>query len=275
MLDLDEFGAVLRRARERAGLRPIDLAVEMDWSGTAPVYRYERGGSNAPRPDAETIGRFARVLGLDYADRILMLGLAGHIPDTEPLSDREERQLIESAMADLADRREPALIFDYQWRIRAANESYMRQRELLPLTIDDVRERGLTTIDLLWDSEYGGDHTMFMESARMQMLRFQLFNRLRRHERWYREYPARCAHFPGFVSLWQEVDQRITEGLVREELDSVSRGEFAIQRAEGREVRFTARQQTIHGAYGLLGMLVLEPVDSETGSWIDRGSVSH
>ena len=275
MLDLDEFGAFLRRARERAGLRPIDLALEMDWSGTAPVYRYERGGASAPRPDAETIGRFARVLGLDYADRILMLGLAGHIPDTEPLSEREELQLVESAMSDLADRQEPVMIFDYQWRVRAANDSYIRHRELLPLTIDDIRERGLTTIDLLWDSQYGGEHTAFLQSARMQMLRFQLFNRLRRHERWYREYPERCGHFPGFVSLWHEIDRRITEGLDRHELDSVSRGEFAIQRAEGREMRFTARQQTIHGAYGLLGMLVLEPVDDETRRWIDRGQASH
>lgn len=275
MLDLDEFGVFLRQARERAGLRPIDLALEMTWSGTAPVYRYERGGPNAPRPDAETIGRFAQVLGLDYADRILMLGLAGHIPDTEPLSELEERRLIESAMTDLDERNEPAMIFDYQWRIRAANPNYFRYRESLPTTAEEIRAEGLTTIELLWDSAYGFTHTDFMQSARVQMIRFQLYNRLRRHERWYRAYPERYAHFPGFVALWHEVDRQITSGLEHRDLDAVSRGEFASCRAGGPELRFTARQQTVHGAYGLLGLLVLEPIDAITREWIDRGEVSH
>ncbi len=214
MLDLDEFGAFLRRARERAGLRPIDMAVEMDWSGTAPVYRYERGGVSAPRPDSETIGRLARVLNLDYADRILMLGLAGHIPDTEPLTSEEEDQLIESALSHLECRAEPAMIFDYQWRIRAANLSYLRYRELQPIGIEEIRSREVTTIDLLWDTEYGQrDSGTFIESATLQLMRFQLFNRLRRHERWYRNYPERGAHYPGFVELWHEVDGRIGAGL--------------------------------------------------------------
>lgn len=271
MLDLDEFGAFLRGSRERAGLRPIDLAVEMDWSGTAPVYRYERGGPNAPRPDAETIGRLAQVIGLDYADRVLMLGLAGHIPDTEPLSEVEERQLIEAVMVDLTSRHEPVMIFDYQWRVRAANESYLRHREQLPSTIEGIRERSVTTIDLLWDGEYGRDHSDFLPSARMQLLRFQLFNRLRRHEEWYRAYPECCSHYPGFVELWWEADQQIRDGLGPDELDAVSRGEFALQQAGCRDLRFVARQQTVHGAYGLLGMLILEPADDDTRRWIDRG----
>ena len=270
MLDLDEFGAFVRRARERAGLRPIDLAVAMDWSGTAPVYRYERGGPNAPRPDAATIARLARVLGLDYADRILMLGLAGHIPDTEPLSETEESQLIESSMADLSSRAEPALIFDYQWRVRAANEHYLRQPELLPTGIEEVRKRGLTTIDLLWELQSGAGDAALLESAGLQLLRFQLFNRLRRHERWYRAYPERCAPLPGFIALWREVDRHIANGLDRRVLDAVSRGEFALDRVDGPSLRFVARQQAVHGAYGLLGMLVLEPADTNTRKWIDR-----
>ena len=59
MLDLDAFGTMLRAGRERRGWRPIDLALAMGWSGTAPVYRYERGGPQAPRADPDTVNLFA------------------------------------------------------------------------------------------------------------------------------------------------------------------------------------------------------------------------
>jgi transcriptional regulator with XRE-family HTH domain len=94
MLDLVALGAFVREARLRRGWRPIDLALEMGWSGTAPVYRLERPGPDTSRPTPDTVNLLAQVLGLDYADRTTLLGFAGHLLDTEPLTAQEEAQIL-------------------------------------------------------------------------------------------------------------------------------------------------------------------------------------
>lgn len=265
MIDLDAFGAMLRAERERRGLRPIDLAVAMRWSGTAPVYRYERGGPNAPRPDPDTVNLFAQVLELDYADRLTLLGFAGHIPDTEPLTSTEVAHLLDTARPALEGTSYPALIFDFRWHILALNEPYRRF-----LSIDEPedqvwRDRRVTTLDLIWDGSLGARSSIrdVERVARLQLLRFKLYNRLRRHEAWYREYPACRSQYPGFVDLWEETDALLNGDVPGPDLTTIARDDLIVDLA-GRELRLESSQRAIHGAYGLAGMLVMSPLDPGT-----------
>ena len=266
MIDLDALGAMLRAARERLGMRPIDLALAMGWSGTAPVYRYERGGPRAPRPDPDTINQLARILELDYADRMTLLGFAGHIPDTEPLTPVEEARVLGWARPELEAAPQPALLFDYRWRILAVNAAFRRWLGFDEAAVAAWRSREVTTLDLVWDPACGLRPRFDDPDAtgELQLLRFKLYNRLRRHEAWYRAYPLCRALLPGFAEAWERTEAMLAKPLLELDLDAVMRGETVGRLPSGERLRFEASQRAVHGAYGLVGTLVLMPLDHAT-----------
>lgn len=273
MLDLGAFGAMLRAARQRRGLRPIDLALAMNWSGTAPVYRYERGGPNAPRPDPDTVNLFAQVLELDYADRIVLLGLAGHVPDIPPPTPRETARLLDLARPVLAAVPHPAALFDDRWRVLAINDAYRRLFGLPLATEAEWRAREVTLLDLVWRPSLLGlpgaaDRTVEAvpgPAAEVQLRRFQLAQRLRRHEAWYRAYPACRADLPRFAPAWDRVAAELAAPLAEVDLGLAVRREAAVIRSEGRPpLRFEASHREVHGACGMASLLVMTPLDRPT-----------
>jgi transcriptional regulator with XRE-family HTH domain len=74
---VDEFGALLRAWRERAGLSQNALARQM---GVNPAYvnRLEHGGRGAH--NRELVEKVADALRLSPAERDQLLGLGGHWP---------------------------------------------------------------------------------------------------------------------------------------------------------------------------------------------------
>ncbi len=264
VLDLDAFGEMMRRSRTRQGLRPIDLALEMGWSGTAPVYRYERGGPLAPRPDSDTVNLIAQVLKLDYADRILLLGLAGHIPDTEPLTPAEEANILDAARPGLMAETHPAILFDFRWQILDCNAAYRALARLDEASFARWRARKVTTLDAVWDPEFGLRASL-REIARVeefQLLRFMLFNRLRRHEAWYRAYPACRAHLQGFAEAWARAEAMLASTLAGAQLAEIMNQATDLFDASGARRRYLASQRNLHGAYGMVGMLVMVPAET-------------
>ena len=268
MIDLDALGAMLRAARERLGMHPIDLALAMGWSGTAPVDRYERGGPRAPRPAADTINQLARVLELDYADRVTLLGFAGHIPDTEPLTPVEEARILGWALPELEATAQPALLFDYRWRILTLNAACRRWLGRDEATVATWRFREVTTLDLVWDPACELRPLLDDPEAtgELQLLRFKLYNRLRRHEAWYRAYPACRGFLPGFTEAWERTEAVLAKPLLELELEAVVRGGTVGRLPSGERLRFEASQRAVHGAYGLVGTLVLMPLDQAAGT---------
>ncbi len=263
-LDLDAFGTMIRTARERRGLRAIDLAVAMRWAGTAPVYRYERGGPDAPRPDPDTINQLAQVLGLGYPDRMTLLGLAGHLPDTIPLSADEERQLVDGLASAMDRLPGPALVFDYRGRIIGLNTALAEAVPALPGRLPDV-----TLIDLVWDPALGVAGRVLDPVAlrRFQLIRFQAFNAMRRHEAWYRAVPDRYGHYPGFRETWSAIERelvgsRAPDGAGADRTDTLPAAHVpvGIRLPDDRVVSFDISQVAAHGGGGLVAMLVMSPV---------------
>jgi len=261
-LDLDAVGAMVRAARERRGLRAIDLAVAMRWAGTAPVYRYERGGPDAPRPDPDTINQLAQVLQLGYADRMTLLGLAGHLPDTEPLTAHEEDRLVAALQPELDRLGDPALVFDFRGRILAVNPALPSEFGQ-PASVGGIwRRDGITLFDFIWDFSLGLTNRLLdpLAARRFQVLRFILFNQLRRHETWYQEIPVRFAHYAGFVEIWRAMEDRITEVDGGVDLIPVVHAPMVVRFSDGASGRYDVSQRTVHGVAGLVALLVMSPV---------------
>jgi hypothetical protein len=272
MIDFDALGGLIRAARLRQGWRPIDLALEMGWSGTAPVYRLERPGPDTPRPSSDTINLLAQVLGLDYGDRMLMLGLAGHLPDTELLSPQEESALVTITQSMMDGANHPMVLVDNRIRILSVNEAFWRPFELDPGAVASWRAAGVTGFDLLWDPRHGlTDFLGNVEHAvEGQMLRFKLDNRLRRHEAWYRAYPARNAHYPGFVELWQRTDDLLAQPPAAWDLERVMRWEMNLHSRDGQPLQLKATRMMVHAGYGLVYLAAYVPRDDRTRQWLDR-----
>ncbi|CAA9571268.1 MAG: hypothetical protein AVDCRST_MAG33-2534 [uncultured Thermomicrobiales bacterium] len=260
-LDLDAFGAMVRTARERRGLRAIDLAVAMRWAGTAPVYRYERGGPDAPRPDPDTINLLAQVLQLGYADRMTLLGLAGHLPETVPLTADEEARLLVALRPELERLPDPTQVFDFRGRILAVNSAMFRELGHPDDLGDRWREQGVTVFDVAWDPDLGlADRLVDPVAARrFQVLRFILYNQLRRHETWYRELPDRFAHYPGFVELWRAMSERVADEDGGVGLIPVVHAPLEIRLPGGGTARYDVAQRAVHGVAGLVALLVMSP----------------
>lgn len=261
-LDLDAFGAMVRTARERRGLRAIDLAVAMRWAGTAPVYRYERGGLDAPRPDPDTINQLAQVLELGYADRMTLLGLAGHLPDTESLTASEEARLLAVLRAEIDLLPDPSFLFDYRGRVLAANPALVAE---LDLSVEPHREwpgPGVSIFDLVWDPAHGlSSRLIEPETARrFQVLRFQLYNQLRRHEAWFRAVPDRFAHYGGFVEMWSAAEEQVGASADLAGLIPIVHAPVLASLRDGSVGRYDLFQRAVHGAAGLVALLVMTPV---------------
>lgn len=270
MLDEMALGAMVREARLRRGWRPIDLALEMGWSGTAPVYRLERPGPDTPRPTSATVNLLAHVLDLDYADRMTLLGFAGHLPDTEWLTPQEEARLIALARPIMDGAEEPMILYDYRERILAVNGAVLR-----PLGFDDGvvavwREAGLTAFDLLWDDRHGfrSHFRNIADIVQSQMLLFKLDNRLRRHEAWYRAYPACCAHYPGFLTLWEQTENILSQPVSERDFSNLIPRTNEILGPEGQILRFDVSRRLLHAGYGLAALGIYRPLDDCTRRWL-------
>ena len=261
-LDLDAFGAMVRAGRERRGLRAIDLAVAMRWAGTAPVYRYERGGPDAPRPDPDTINQLAQVLELGYADRMTLLGLAGHLPDTEPLTPGEEARLLVALRADLDLLPDPAFLFDFRGRLLAVNPALVSELDLPDRLRGVWPGRDASVFDLVWDPALGiSGRLVEPEMARrFQVLRFQLYNRMRRHEAWFGAVPDQFAHYPGFVEMWTAAEAQVSASGDLAGLIPIVHAPILASLRDGSVGRYDVSQWAVHGAAGLVALMVMSPV---------------
>jgi len=270
MLDLAAFGTMIRDARLRIGWRPIDLALEMGWSGTAPVYRLERPGPDTPRPNPQTINQLAKVLDFDYADRMTLMGFAGHLMDTEALTPREEKHLVDLARPIMDSSTDPMVLYDYRERILAVNDAVLRPFGFEPDVVGAWRDAGLTGFDLLWCPSHGfrSRFVNINDVLLSQMLNFKLDNRLRRHEAWYRGYQDSYARFTGFTALWQETDEMLGRPATEWDLSRLVPRTTEVRGTAGPPLRFDASRRALHAGYGLVTLGVYLPKNEVTRQWL-------
>lgn len=274
MLDQPTLGAMIRNARLKQQWRPIDLALEMGWSGTAPVYRLERPGADTPIPTPSTINQLADVLGLDYADRMTLLGLAGHLPETEELTPAEEAHLVERLRPLMDAANEPMVLYDYQERILAVNNAVIEPFGFDSNVVMSWRAAGITGIDLLWDPGHGyRSHFRNIDDVvQSHMIRFKIDNRARRHEAWYRAYPASRAGYPGFVELWDQTDRMLDLPSFEWDVSRLIPRTNEVLGPARQILQFDASRRLVPVGNGLATLGIYMPMNDITRNWLASAS---
>src|SRR5215467_13372707 len=121
--NLKLLGEAIRRFREQASPKRMSLfrlASLMQWEGTAPIIEIEKG-RRRPRP--ETLNALGEALQLSPADIAYLLGLAGYRTTTVMPPLDQVRRVLQAIEADIARRRYPVLVIDYQfhhWMVNMA-----------------------------------------------------------------------------------------------------------------------------------------------------------
>ncbi len=82
MAGLQEFGALIKRARENLGMTGAELAIRLDRPHSF-VVRIERG-QNANPPDPQTFADLARILRISKGEMLMALGYLENVDPTKP-----------------------------------------------------------------------------------------------------------------------------------------------------------------------------------------------
>lgn len=266
MLDLVEFGATVRHARERRHWRPIDLAIAMGWSGTAPVYRIEHPGPEPRRPTPDTVNLLAQVLELDQDDRLALMGFAGHLLDTRPMTPQEIAHTLAQARPILDESPVPTELFDYRGTILDINDALGRVVGVRRSEMVVWRAQGVTRLDLVCDPRLGLRDRLTNPRAAIerQMLIFKLENRPRRHEAWYIQVASAHRHLPDFADLWERTDVLIASPVAGNEIQRRLGQPVSFRLPNGASWTFEISERGLHGAYGPGGLAAWQPLDATT-----------
>lgn len=202
------FGEQLRAFRVRNGWT-IQKAAEVVKVSNAGALRQHEAGTR-PLPKPWTINKIAEGYGLSYADRVLLLGLAGHLSPTPLPSKKEIFEVMIKVEREIAELPYPVTVVDYQFRYWMANGA---MATLLGGTslIEDIVLSEAMIFDVSFDSSLGirSHFTDALAVEREQVARFCAYNTYRRHEPFYRLYPNCMSRLPQqdyerFVTIWTE-----------------------------------------------------------------------
>lgn len=182
----ETLGEFLAKLRRRKGIPQKQLAERLEWKGTAPIVKIEKGQR---RPSPETIIQWVNALGGTDLDRHFALGLAGYLPNTQfpPLSTIIDHL---SKLADtFRDQKYACYVIDHHltlWVINPLTASItgdIHPTELLAKHVNlfDVFFNGRLNIPIYATSSYA--------LKCQQVERFKLLNIHRHHEPFFCAYP--------------------------------------------------------------------------------------
>jgi hypothetical protein len=212
--NLQRLGHALKTFREQAKPKKISLfrlATLMQWEGTSPIIEIEKG-RRLPRP--ETLNALGEALQLSPADIAYLHGLAGYREITVMPSVEQIKRVLKAVEQDIAQRRYPVYVIDYQFRHWMVNTA---TAVLLGGSLDlltNLMQRGVHGFNVVFDSRlpirlYFSDPEAI---ERERMFRFKSHNLYRRHEPFYLAYPERMKgefipeDYARFVKCWNAVD---------------------------------------------------------------------
>jgi hypothetical protein len=218
--NLKLLGEAIKSFREQAQPKKISqfqLAVMMNWEGTAPIVEIEKGRRH-PRP--ETLNALGEALQLSPADIAYLHGLAGYRAMTTMPPIEQIKRVLEAIEPDIAQRRFPVYVMDYQFHIWMMNSalavfeghSLEAMANLFKSGVDGL-SMGFDTRVLEFHKDFPGREAMEREA----IFRFKSYNLYRRHEPFYLAYPD-CMRerlmpedYDRFAQRWNEVDVRMQD----------------------------------------------------------------
>jgi hypothetical protein len=216
--NLTLLGNAIRTFREQAQPKRISqfrLAALMQWEGTAPIIEIEKG-RRRPRP--ETLNALGEALQLSPADIAWLHGLAGYRDITVMPPVEQVKRVLRTIEPEIAHRRYPVYVLDYQFRFWMMNTAGAFQGGSLDLS-RHVVERGLDAFRLVFDSylPFRGGPSDAEVYEREIVFRFKAYNLYRRHEPFYLSLPERMKghlaphDYAHFVQCWNAVNVQMQD----------------------------------------------------------------
>jgi hypothetical protein len=218
--NLKLLGEAVKHFREQAKPKKISqfqLAVLMNWEGTAPIVEIEKGRRH-PRP--ETLDALGEALQLSPADIAYLHGLAGYRAVTTMPPIEQIKRVLEAIEPDIAQRRFPVYVMDYQFRFWMMNSALaVFEGGSLEVLANQFRY-GIDGVSMGFDTHLLEDHDDFPGREAMEreaLFRFKSYNLYRRHEPFYLAYPdcmrerLKPEDYTRFVHRWNEVDVRMQD----------------------------------------------------------------
>ncbi|MCL4878510.1 MAG: helix-turn-helix domain-containing protein [Anaerolineae bacterium] len=202
------LGSTLKKLRRNKGVRITTLAQKMGFKAAAPLRNIEGGQIKKPR--RETIDKIAEALELHFEDRILLYGLAGHLPEF-PLPNDKEISMNLTRLDFIYKSSIPMLVIDYDYRVWKANGGIGFITGKDENEIEDLVKQQISMFQIIFDHSL--NFRPFIQDwdnlARDSVRDFISLNILRRHKDFFQSYPQRMKEyipeFEEFVSIWNEV----------------------------------------------------------------------
>lgn len=264
--NLKLLGNALKTFREQAQPKKISqfrLATMMQWEGTAPIIEIEKG-RRRPRP--ETLNALGEVLQLSPADIAYLHGLAGYRSVTVMPPIEQIKRVLKSIEPDIAQRRYPVYVMDYQFRFWMMNNTSGEFQGGVPDIIAEMMKHNIDGLSMSFDSRLPFHHGFSPSNSEEQeaIFRFKAYNLYRRHEPFYLAYPEDMESrllpedYRQFVARWNEVDVRMQDVYpitpqLTEHIDSI-------------ELRFDIHMVEIPHLDRLLFIAYYEPKDDGAGN---------
>jgi transcriptional regulator with XRE-family HTH domain len=211
--NLEKLGRRIQAMREMRQMSALKLAAELESSLTS-VRDWEMG-SRKLQP--ATIRRLAETLSVSYPEEIYWLGLAGHIPTTRMPVAEQIIMALNVYYNTIKDLPFPAQVVDHQfnyWVINPATVDFLGSRDQIVF----LMQNQLNALDVIFNTHLGFITRVSKPETlivRQKQLARRIMGRclLRRHERFYQEYPRWLqdridpTDFQTFSELWEEVNE--------------------------------------------------------------------
>lgn len=264
--NLKLLGKTIKTFREQAQPRKISqfqLAVMMNWEGTAPIVEIEKGRRH-PRP--ETLSALGEALQLSHADIAYLHGLAGYREITVMPPLEQVRRVLQAIEPEITQRLYPVYVMDYQFRFWMINSATAAFQGGSTDYITSMMKQGIDGLTMSFDSRLPihPDSSNAERIERETIFRFKAYNLYRRHEPFYLAYPdcmkARLMpeDYIRFAKRWNEIDVKM------QDVYPIT-PQLAIQ-IDSTELAFNIHMVEILHLDRLLFLAYYEPVDDHSGN---------
>ncbi len=217
------FGFVLSVMRRAKAMTQVEFENRLfpgSKRGGSTVSDWENGKSD---PTPSELRRIFEVLELDANDKRYLLGLLFDSSEDEYLTAEQQKRALEK-FAPFKNGTNPAYLIDHYWQVLDFNASIQQIPGLADHTIENMRRKEHTLLDVIFDPIYGiaqlvGDTEAYNQMALEQIWRFRTDTTLLRSQRRYISLLYRLTRQSNFLFLWYEDPPKINT--VYERVESI------------------------------------------------------
>lgn len=174
-----------------------------------PTYKNLLIGRSHRLPSREKLMDIADYLECSVAERNDLLVCGGYLPIAQEPAGEQLRNLVEFASTVSNAIQLPMMVVTRDWHVHYSNALYNALFGLPPLdTLPMPQRNALTRMfdpALSMRSRYSFSLQNWQQASNSNLQYFRDYNRIYRHEPWYRQVVKHGYSLPGFTAAWNEI----------------------------------------------------------------------